>query len=106
MPAMRSTVAGASRTAGASFAPVRRAGTLPARTEAWRQRLVNLTLISSDAVLALFIWKVACLIQIWRVPEQLSGVEVASIVPVVLIWVGLRATQGLYPGYGPCVARS
>jgi hypothetical protein len=29
-----------------------------------------------------------------------SGEMVLSAVPITLVWVGLRATQGLYPGYG------
>ncbi len=79
----------------------RRGGTLPGRrTEAWRQRLVSLTLIFSDVVLALLVWEVACLVEILWAPGYLSGIAVASIVPIALVWVGLRATQGLYPGYG------
>ncbi len=71
------------------------------RREAWRQRLVNLTLIFSDVVLALVVWEVACLMHILlRGPGHLSGLAIASIIPVTLVWVGLRATQGLYPGYG------
>src|SRR3712207_5050245 len=69
-------------------------------TEAWRQRLVNLALISSDVVLALIIWEIACLVQIALVPGYLSGAAGALVVPVALAWVVLRATQGLYPGYG------
>ncbi|MDP9488354.1 MAG: hypothetical protein M3Q49_21655, partial [Actinomycetota bacterium] len=86
---------------GAPIAPARREGALPGRrAEAWRQRLVNLTLVFSDLVLALLVWEVACLVQILWAPGYLSGVAVASIVPVALVWVGLRASQGLYPGYG------
>ncbi len=70
------------------------------RAEAWRQGLVNLTLVGSDLVLAFLVWEVACLIQIWWAPGYLSGVAIAGIVPVALAWVGLRASQGLYPGYG------
>ena len=70
------------------------------RTEAWWQWLVNLTLISSDVVLALVIWGVAFLVQTLRAPGGLSEVAIASIVPIVLVWVGTRAAQGLYPGYG------
>lgn len=62
---------------------------------------MNLTLIFSDVVLALVIWEVACLIQILlRGPGYLSGLAIASIVPITLAWIILRATQGLYPGYG------
>ncbi len=70
------------------------------RTEAWRQRLANLALVFSDAVLALFIWELACLVQILLAPGALSGAAVASIVPITVVWIGIRASQGLYPGYG------
>ena len=70
------------------------------RTETWRQRLVTLTLIFSDLVLAFFIWEVTCLAEIFWAPGYLTGAAVASIVPVALVWVGFRAAQGLYPGYG------
>jgi Undecaprenyl-phosphate galactose phosphotransferase WbaP len=101
-PAMRTiTTTETAHPFDSTLGSVLQTGTLSApRTEAWRQRLVNLTLIFADAVLALFIWGVACLVQIWRLPGDLSGLAVASIVPVALVWVGLRATQGLYPGYG------
>jgi len=62
--------------------------------------VANLTLVFSDAVLALFIWGIACLVRTLWAPGHLPGFVVLSIVPMVLIWVILRATQGLYPGYG------
>lgn len=77
-----------------------RTGTMKTRAEAWRQKLVNLTLIFSDVVLAFFIWGVACLVQNFWAPGYLSGIAVISIVPIAAVWVGFRATQGLYPGYG------
>jgi hypothetical protein len=78
-----------------------RGGALSApRTGAWRQRLVNLTLVFSDVVFALFTWGIACIAEILWVPGHLSGEMVLSAVPITLVWVGLRATQGLYPGYG------
>lgn len=82
--------------------PADRVFTLPGRrAETWRRRLVNLTLVSSDTVLALFVWQVACLAQMFWAPGYLSGTAVAvGIVPVAFVWVGLRATQGLYPGSG------
>jgi len=50
--------------------------------------------------LALVVWGVAYVGQrIWGHGE-LSGVAVAAIVPSVIVWVGLRALLGLYPGYG------
>lgn len=82
-------------------APIARVDTLSGpRAEAWRQRLVNLALISSDVVLAFVIWEVACLAQILVAPGYLSGASVAAIVPIALVWVMLRAAKGLYPGYG------
>lgn len=70
------------------------------RTETWRQRVVKLTLMFSDVVLALVVWEVACIAHILWAPGYLSGIAVASIVPVAMVWIGLRASQGLYPGYG------
>jgi Undecaprenyl-phosphate galactose phosphotransferase WbaP len=82
-------------------APIARVDALSGpRAEAWRQRLVNLALISSDVVLAFVIWEVACLAQILAAPGSLSGASVAAIVPIALVWVMLRAAKGLYPGYG------
>ena len=43
------------------------------RTEAWRQRLVKITLIFPDVVLASVIWEVACLLHILRPPGYLPG---------------------------------
>ncbi len=103
---MRSTNAEAAYAAGKpsapdATAPVWRMGMLNARAETWRRRLVNLTLIFSDVVLAFFIWEVAYMfLQAFWAPGYLSGLGVASIVPITLVWVGLRAIQGLYPGYG------
>ena len=62
--------------------------------------MVNLTLIFSVVVFALLVWEVACLAEILWAPGYVSGIAVAGIVPVALVWVGLRATHGLYPGYG------
>jgi Undecaprenyl-phosphate galactose phosphotransferase WbaP len=57
-------------------------------------------LISSDILLALAIWQAAFMVQgIWgRGP--LSSIALASMVPNVVVWVGVRAALGLYPGYG------
>ena len=66
----------------------------------WKQRLIIGTLAFSDVFLALVVWGVAYVGQrIWGHGE-LSGVAVASIVPSIIVWVGLRALLGLYPGYG------
>jgi Undecaprenyl-phosphate galactose phosphotransferase WbaP len=65
-----------------------------------RQVLVRVALISSDVLLALAIWQAAFVLQgVWgRGP--LSGLALASMVPGMAVWVGLRAALGLYPGYG------
>jgi Undecaprenyl-phosphate galactose phosphotransferase WbaP len=66
----------------------------------WKQRLIVGTLVLSDVFLALVVWGVAYVGQrIWGHGE-LSEVAVAAIVPSVMVWVGLRALLGLYPGYG------
>jgi Undecaprenyl-phosphate galactose phosphotransferase WbaP len=67
----------------------------------WRQQLVVATLIFSDFLFALLIWEVASLLKIiiWG-QGPLSAVSAAAIVPVVAVWLGVRAVFGLYPGYG------
>jgi len=88
-------------TADTILGPVPRIDALATpRTEAWRQRLASVTLVFSDVVLAFLIWEIACLAQIFWAPGYLTGATVASIVPIALVWVGFRAAQGLYPGYG------
>ncbi len=62
--------------------------------------MASFTLVFSDVVLAFLIWEIACLAEIFWAPGYLTGAAVASIVPVALVWVGFRAAQGLYPGYG------
>jgi FlaA1/EpsC-like NDP-sugar epimerase len=64
------------------------------------QQLVALVLISSDILLALAIWQAAFMLQsVWG-NGPLSLIALASMVPNVVVWVGLRAALGLYPGYG------
>jgi Undecaprenyl-phosphate galactose phosphotransferase WbaP len=83
---------GQSNTAGA-------AGTKRWRT-IWKRRLVIVSLVFSDILLALLIWEVASLLQgVWG-RGTLSATSIASMVPVMAVWVGLRALLGLYPGYG------
>lgn len=81
--------------------PVSRAGTLSGlRVQARRQWLVILALVFSDILLAFLIWEAASALQdIWGRPP-LSMVAAASIVPNAVLWVGMRALLGLYPGYG------
>lgn len=75
-----------------------------AKTKRWRrdwgQRLVVAALVCSDVLLALATWWLASAFQdIWG-KGTLSEVAIATMVPVVAVWVGLRALLGLYPGYG------
>src|SRR4028118_510628 len=66
----------------------------------WKQRLIVVTLVLADVFLALLVWGVAAFGKsIWG-PAELSEVAIAAIVPSVMVWVGLRALLGLYPGYG------
>ncbi len=68
--------------------------------QAWRQRLIVATLVLSDLLLALSVWEVASLLQgLWG-RGALTAAAGASVVPVVAVWLGLRALLGLYPGYG------
>jgi Undecaprenyl-phosphate galactose phosphotransferase WbaP len=70
------------------------------KKKALSQRLIALTMISSDVVLALMFWEIAALVQgIWGRGE-LSLVQVVTIAPDIAVWIGLRALLGLYPGYG------
>jgi hypothetical protein len=50
--------------------------------------------------LALVVWGAAYVGQSNWGGGELSGVAVAAIVPSVMVWVGLRASLGPYPGYG------
>jgi Undecaprenyl-phosphate galactose phosphotransferase WbaP len=57
-------------------------------------------LIVSDALLALLVWWVAAVLRgIWG-EGALSPLSVATIAPVAVGWVVIRAFLGLYPGYG------
>jgi Undecaprenyl-phosphate galactose phosphotransferase WbaP len=67
-----------------------------------RQSLVASVLIASDILLALAIWQAAFVLQgvFWE-QSSLSGLAVFGVVvPNVVVWVGLRAMLGIYPGYG------
>jgi Undecaprenyl-phosphate galactose phosphotransferase WbaP len=62
--------------------------------------LVVLVLMSADILLALALWQVALLVQsIWG-HGALTPYSLASMVPNLVVWVGLRTLSGLYPGYG------
>ena len=66
----------------------------------WKQRLIVGTLVLSDVILALVVWGVAYVGQGNWGHGELTAVAVAAIVPSVMVWIGLRALLGLYPGYG------
>lgn len=68
--------------------------------EVWSQRLIKLTLLCSDLLLASFAWGLAFVLQnLWGHGGLWNG-SFAVLVSCVLVWVGLRALLGLYPGYG------
>src|SRR5215212_375226 len=70
------------------------------RAQVRRQRLVVLALMLSDVLLAVLIWQAASVVQdIWG-QGVISEVAAFSIVPNVVVWIGLRVLLGLYPGYG------
>jgi Undecaprenyl-phosphate galactose phosphotransferase WbaP len=65
------------------------------------QRLHTPTFLAlSDVVFALLIWGAASVFRSVWMHGSLSNVTVASVVPTVMVWVGLRALLGMYPGYG------
>ncbi len=70
------------------------------RVQVWRKWLVVLALVFSDAVLASLVWGVAAVLRgVWGSSEILA-LTVASIPSSVVVWVGINALLGLYPGYG------
>jgi Undecaprenyl-phosphate galactose phosphotransferase WbaP len=71
------------------------------RLQAWRQKLVVLTLICSDILLALLFWGTASAVY-WLVwdSESLSYSGANVVVVNVAAWIIIRAIFGLYPGYG------
>ncbi len=65
----------------------------------WR---VALDLLLWDVLLAFAMWQVALVFQavVGRgTLSVLSEAEIISIVPLVVVWVWMRAVVGLYPGY-------
>ena len=68
--------------------------------ESRRGLLVVLGLLLSDVLLALAMWLTAFVLQGALGHGSPSGIALASVVPNVVAWVGLRAVLGLYPGYG------
>lgn len=66
----------------------------------WKQRVVIGALVLSDILLALLVWGVAyALHNVWG-QGALSGPAIAVVVPTIAAWIGLRASLGMYRGYG------
>src|SRR5919112_5312283 len=65
-----------------------------------KQRLIVGILVLADMFLALVVWGAAAFGKSILGPGVLSDVAVGAIAPSVVVWVGLRALLGLYPGYG------
>jgi len=67
---------------------------------AWKQRLIVVTLVLTDVLLAFLVWGAAYVVcGLWDRGEPPEAV-VAAITSSVAVWVVLRALLGLYPGYG------
>src|SRR5215216_823374 len=62
----------------------------------WRQRLITLSLVSSDVFLALLIWYAASMLQGAFGHSELSAISIASATANVGVWVALRALLGLW----------
>lgn len=63
-------------------------------------RLDTVVLIASDLAFGLLVWGAALLVQsVWG-HGSLSNVAFVGIATNVVIWLGIRALLGLYPGYG------
>jgi hypothetical protein len=65
-----------------------------------RQWMISATLVISEVLLALVLWKAASTLQgVWG-RGALSEISIAAMLPVTTAWVGLRVFLGMYPGYG------
>src|SRR5215212_7161325 len=65
-----------------------------------RQLLIVLFLVSSDVLLASVAWQVAIVLQGILGQGGTPPLVIAALAPNTVVWVGLRASLGLYPGYG------
>ena len=65
-----------------------------------RRLMIIFALVLSDVLLAFAMWQAAFMLQAVVGRGAVSAIAIASIVPNVVAWVGLRAALGLYPGYG------
>ncbi len=66
----------------------------------WKRWLVPAALVLSNVLLALLLWEVAAVFQGTWGRGALSEVTVATMISVIVLWVGTGALLGLYPGYG------
>src|SRR3712207_3362921 len=65
-----------------------------------RWLVVAAILIFSDVLLAIGIWQATFMLRdAWGLSSP-SAATMASVVPNIIAWIGLRAALGLYPGYG------
>ena len=69
-------------------------------TGRYGRRLVVFVLVLSDVLLSLLVWGAALVIQSLWGDGPLTEIASASIISNVVVWIGLRALMGLYPGYG------
>ena len=69
-------------------------------TRSAKRTFVTVALVCSDSLLALAVWQAAFVLQSLVGNGQLSWLSLATIVPNMIVWIGLRAALGLYPGYG------
>jgi Undecaprenyl-phosphate galactose phosphotransferase WbaP len=66
----------------------------------WQRRVIPAILVSGDVLLAFLVWQIALTLQGLYGHGPLTDLASASLVPVVVVWVALRALVGLYPAYG------
>lgn len=62
--------------------------------------MVALSLVFSDVLLGVVIWGAAYVLRSFWATAEVTDLALATVVPSVAVWTGLRAMLGLYPGYG------
>ena len=71
------------------------------RERAWKQRLTVPVLILSDLLLTPLLWGLALVLySTWGQEPPLAGPTATYMLASTVVWIGLRALVGLYPGYG------
>ena len=77
-----------------------RAASVKKRKAGWKRWLAPFALVFTDLWLSLLVWgTAAALHRIWDNDAYLRATVVA-VMTVIIVWLGLRALLGLYPGYG------